>query len=322
MPNFVDDPQQSINTRPKTSYTAMRAFPAFLVLFVASFSQVLSISILGELTKFFQTVVEKGFGEKSLNKKTLSKLLNLFDGNPKYNEKGVEYLLEKLGIGADQSITFEFFHEVVAKIYGDMISDDPFQPQEIHLALTANPSEMKVMWITMENLESPFVQYQVTTPNMDWEEKNRRISTLTAVNYTYSVTEKWWPVFNGVIYEANMAKLEPERKYSYRVGGYDTANKTVRYSDVFTFISAPDHTDPSRVTKVYTVADHGTFELLGFETVKKMVMMINESTPLKDNRPDFIFAAGDLSYAGLSSEIAFLNISKEDEVSRLVEYLC
>ena len=279
--------------------------------------QILSIhgvSILSEVTKFYQTIIEKGFQEKTINVNSLAKLMNLFDGNPKYNEQGAKHLFSKLGMDENQTVTFDFFHEIVNKIYGDHISDDPYQPQEIHLALTNNPSEMKVMWATMENLENPFVQYQLNIPNMNWEENNKLIKKLTARNFTYTVPQKWWPIFEGVLYEVNMINLSGEKKYSYRVGGFDTANNTMRYSDVFTFTSAPDHNDPNRVTRVYTIADHGTFELLGWETVLKMVKTINESTPLQNHKPDFVFAAGDLSYAGLSSEMPLLNISKEDEV--------
>ena len=287
-----------------------------LLLFATILPSITAISLLREITNFYQTILEKGFQEKTFNQRSLTKLWNLFDGNPKYNEAGVKYVMEKLQLTEEnQEITFEFFHEIVNRIYGDVISDDPYQPQEIHLALTNTSSEMKVMWATMENLENPFVEYQLTTPNIDWEESNRKIMKLPATNWTYTVPQKWWPIFEGVLYEVNMIHLQPEKKYSYRVGGYDVANQTVRYSEVFTFIAAPDHSDPSRVTKVFTIADHGTFELLGFETVLKMKKLIDDSNPLQDNRPDFVFAAGDLSYAGLSSEFELLNISKEDEVS-------
>jgi hypothetical protein len=297
--------------KKENNFSRMKSISFFIV--ALQIVSINGLSLISELTKFYQTIVEQGFQEKTINKNSLSKLMNLFDGNPKYNEQGVKHLMSKLGMEEDATITFEFFHKVVAKIYGDMISDDPYQPQEIHLALTSKPSEMKVMWTTMENLENPVVQYQLNTPNMNWE-NSRLISQLSAINYTYTVPKKWWPIFEGTLYEVNMVNLLPERKYSYRVGGYDTANQTVRYSEVFTFNSAPDHTDPNRVTKVFTLADHGTFELMGWETVYKMMNLINDSTPLKNNRPDFVFVAGDLSYAGLSSEMPLLNISKEDEV--------
>jgi hypothetical protein len=289
-----------------------------LVVALATVIQTVTSSfLLDSLATFFQTIVEKGFHEKTVTKQSLVKLFNIFDGNPKYNEKGVEYLLQSLNIGENQTITFEFFREVAYKIYGDMISDDPYQPQEIHLSLTNSSSEMKVIWVTMQNLENPFVEYQLTTSDMTWESSSHRIQSSKASNWTYSVPQKWWPVFTGVLYESDMMNLLPERSYSYRVGGYDSANATIRYSEVFNFISSPSGNDPSRETRVFALADHGTFELLGFETVHKMKQLINAASDtkgLKNHRPDFVFVAGDLSYAGLSTEVEFLDISKDDEV--------
>lgn len=77
-----------------------------------------------------------------------------------------------------------------------MISDDPYEPQEIHLALTSgNNNEnqhlkaMNVMWVTMENLLDPFVQCQEasTLSNEDWS----TASVFAAVNSTYTVPQKW-----------------------------------------------------------------------------------------------------------------------------------
>jgi hypothetical protein len=291
----------------------------FRFLSVVTILQIVSSSfLLDSLANFFQTIVEKGFHEKTITKSSLVKLFNIFDGNPKYNEKGVDHLLQSMNIAENQTITFEFFRQVAYKIYGDMISDDPYQPQEIHLSLTNSSSEMKVIWVTMENLENPFVEYQLTTSDMTWESSSHRIHSVRASNWTYTVPQKWWPVFNGVLYESNMISLLPEKSYSYRVGGYDNANTTIRYSDVFHFVSSPGENDPSRETRVFALADHGTFELLGFETVHKMKQLIDaadNSKGLKNHRPDFVFVAGDLSYAGLSTEVEFLDISKDDEVS-------
>ena len=61
-----------------------------------------------------------------------------------------------------------------------------------------------------------------------------------------------WPVFNGAIYEVDMTELAPEHKYVYRVGGYDTANATWRWSSEFTFSSAPA-VNPDRKTTVATL---------------------------------------------------------------------
>ena len=106
-----------------------------------------------------------------------------------------------------------------------------------------------------------------------------------------------------------MTDLIPGEKYFYRVGGYDNVNNTMRYSNTFNFTAAPLSNDPNRRTTIATLADHGTFMLFGFLTIDKMVEKI------KELNIEIVFVAGDLSYAGLSSAVPLLNISKEDEVT-------
>lgn len=111
-----------------------------------------------------------------------------------------------------------------------------------------------------------------------------------------------------------MTNLTPEHRYQYRVGGYDNVNQTMRYSDEFSFQAAP-LPNPAHTTKVFTGADHGTFELLGFETVKKMTKVLPEL------RPDFTFIAGDLSYAGIDTEFKPLDIEKDDDFEHIWDLL-
>ena len=110
---------------------------------------------------------------------------------------------------------------------------------------------------TMDELEKPFVQF------MKAGKKIGNCSFTVDAFSTY--TKKWWPIFTGCIYSADMFGLENSAKYMYRVGGYSPANATMRYSDAFTFTAALV-IDENRPTTVATLADHGTFELLGFKT--------------------------------------------------------
>ena len=41
--------------------------------------------------------------------------------------------------------------------------------------------------------------------------------------------EKWWPVFDGVLYETDMTRLAANTAYKYRVGGWDAVNATTQY---------------------------------------------------------------------------------------------
>jgi len=219
----------------------------------------------------------------------------------------MEFISKELGA---KSMPFGIFEELITKIYGDLISEDPYQPQEVHLALGNELSTMKVQWVTMQPLTHPVVEFIPTRYCEDFTYAQK----VYAISYTYTVPKKWWPVFNGMIYEADMTNLDPSEKYCYRVGGFDTANSTQRYSSTFNFTAPPkpaaDHT-----TRVAALADHGTFELLGFETINRMVALE------KDLNLDFVFVAGDLSYAGLESDMKILNITSEDEFEHVWDLL-
>ena len=139
--------------------------------------------------------------------------------------------------------------------------------------------------------------------------------TEQADSFTYTVPQKWWPIFTGMIYEVDMTGLDADTAYTYRVAGYDPINATTRYSNSFEFRSKPESTDPNRKTTIATLADHGTFMLFGFATVNKMIEL-QQSLGF-----EMVFVAGDLSYAGLSSAIPALNISKEDEFEHIWDLL-
>jgi hypothetical protein len=181
------------------------------------------------------------------------------------------------------------------------------------LALTSDKNAMKVMWATMQGLEKPFVEYKLASDvdESSWEKSRRNMAS----SYTYTVPQKWWPIFTGLLYESDMTGLLPDVSYTYRVGGWDPVNATTRYSSEFNFRAAPKVDHPNRKTVIATLADHGTFMLLGFATVNKLVQL-QEEIGL-----DMVFVAGDLSYAGLSSDFPPLNITSEDEFEHVWDLL-
>ena len=264
------------------------------LLFVGS---VFSRDLIREQVDIYKTIM-KAQGYDSLNVTSLTKLFSMHDDDSFCSPACERYLKSIL-----KESDWEFFYTLISTIYAGQISEDPFMPQEIHLALTPSPTAMKVMWASMENLESPFCEYIPATSN-DWS----AAKSVVASNYTYRVTQKWWPIFTGVLYETDMVNLTPATKYRYRVGGWDTANSTTRYSAEFEFTAAPVSDSPNRATKVAFIADHGTFELLGFGVIRKMVELQPELNF------ELVMVGGDLSYAGLSSAMPALNIDKEDEV--------
>lgn len=283
-------------TTTKLIYTMKSILILTFCLFVL-INLVISSKLVKEIVDFFETILQH-HDKEIFDLEAYKIIMHYFEDDTFCGKECEKYVKSVVGEG----IPFTELHKLVDKLYGDEISDDPYQPQEVHLALTANITSMKVMFVTMKNLENPFVQYR---PSIESDWKVARISY--AANYTYTVEQKWWPIFTGVIYEVDMTDLKPSMSYTYRVGGWDDANNTVRYSKDFFFRAAPE-TDPNRKTVVTTLADHGTFMLLGFLTTDTIV------NRMKDIDMDFVFVAGDLSYAGLSSAAPRLNISKEDEV--------
>lgn len=264
--------------------------------------------IVGSLLRDYRRVlssmnggVEEDRRDYMITADDLRALIELHDDDFYCNDLCTKHLRSSLSLtnGSD-SISYGLFEKLVDQLYGDMISDDPMEPQEIHLSLTGNPTEMTVMWTTKGHLFDPYVEYKsAVADDSGWLKS-------PAVNYTYEVPMNWWPTFEGVIYKAKMDSLTPSMDYVYRVRGYDHVNKTLRSSEVFTFRASPMN-DPFHVTKIATLADQGTFMLLGFAVQKKL-------SELQDQLGiELATVTGDLSYAGLSSAMPRLNITSEDE---------
>ena len=246
---------------------------------------------------------------------SLKKLLNLHDDDAKC---GTGCQIALIRYITKKGLPFGHFEKIIRNIYGDEISEDPYQPQEVHLALHKESTSMNVMWVTMESLDNPIVQFKEVGDDSEtsWEGASERDATTS----TYTVPKKWWPVFTGTIYSADMQNLENNKEYVYRVGGYSSVNASMRFSDQFVFKAAPaPNSDPNRRTIAATFADHGTFELFGFKTVDKLVELYNNGDRV--DRYDFVHVAGDLSYAGLSAPFVPLNVSKEDEFEHIWDLL-
>jgi hypothetical protein len=245
----------------------------------------------------------KGRDDDVVTVDDLKKLIEFHDDDAHCGAWCTKYLSNMISLASPKiqdSVSWTLFCQIVDKIYGDLISDDPFEPQEIHLSLTGDPTEMKAMWITMDALSDPVVEYKAADAADDaW-------AKASAFNFTYEVPQYWWPTFTGVIYEATMTSLTPSSEYVYRVKGFDNVNQTERASADFPFAASPV-TSPDRPTKVATLADQGTFMLLGF-AVQEKLFQLQDSLEI-----DFATVVGDLSYAGLSSDLPHLNITKEDE---------
>lgn len=211
-------------------------------------------------------------------------------------------------VGGKEGIDWDGLSGLIEKIYGDAISTDPYDPQEVHLALTDSQTEMKVMWATMESLGDPFVEY--TAVDNEWTDE--LTMTATANQFTYTVPMNWYPTFAGWLYEADMIHLVPgKNRYKYRVGGYDSVNQTIRRSQDFSFVTAPVN-NPHQKNTFAMLGDQGTFMVLGFTVSAKLIQLQDELGI------DVVHYAGDLSYAGMSTDLTpFNGVDIDDEFGHI-----
>jgi len=239
----------------------------FTAILVAFLSCVYSTSLISDQLSVYRNIlsaVNPAWSEK-VTVEGLKTLLAMHDDDAQCGDLCEEYLKERMG---GNEVSWGVFETIVTTLYGDMISADPYEPTEIKLALGETSDIMKVMFITFMPLDDPFVEFCLSEADDNW-------MRVPAPGFTYTVPQKWWPVFTGMIYEADMTGLAPATRYIYRVGGYDSANSTTRYSPQFEFSSAPAP-DPARQTTVGVLADQGTFMLLGFMVADKLAEMQDE----------------------------------------------
>jgi hypothetical protein len=217
---------------------------------------------------------------------------------------------------------------------------------------------MKVMWASMENLESPFCEYLPEQAAKEWS----TASKVTATNYTYTVPQKWWPIFNGVLYETDMTGLVPEGSYTYRyfvdnelfwdcwcfgrahqlrccfVGSEDGIQQIKPFATVLNLLSTL-----RRCRTTQTVVRSRCFwqvnKTLYYKLFEHCIYIIFSRTDhgtfeffgfaiirkMVELMPSLEFEhtmlGGDLSYAGLSSAMPLLNIDKSDEFEHIWDLL-
>lgn len=187
---------------------------------------------------------------------------------------------------------------------------------QLHLSVTSNVGEMQIMWVTGDDYApgTAFAEFWPTGPGQPSK-------TVAGNSLTYTVPSRWWDPTGsaeGYMHRAVMTGLTPGAAVPYRVGGYNASDPSSPVtSDVFTFTvaSAPA---PQTQTRVFMYGDQGTFMPLGFAVTDSMIEDVfspaaNSTVPWAGQVPDAILHVGDISYAGIDTEISILNISKADE---------
>ena len=264
----------------------------FRALLLASsiLASVFSSQLISEQVAAYRKLI----GTDKLTAEGLLKILKLHDGDTVCAGPCVRHIDEF--IGSRDGMDWKYLETLIEKIYGDAISSDPLDPQEVHISLTDSPNEMKVMWVTMDNLRNPFVEYTLATNT--WTESNSMRSVATTD--TYTVPMNWYPTFAGIIYEANMVQLTPGKvAYKYRVGGYDDSGNT-HLSQDFTFHSVPNNA-PNEET---------VFAMLGDQVIILFMLFVF----LTSYYISIYFSIGNVYGIGVHS------IGENDPIARTIRY--
>ena len=181
--------------------------------------------------------------------------------------------------------------------------------EQIHLSLTSNPREMRVVFASTST--STTTSQNATATALLSDGRN-----FTATPYTYHVPSRWWQPkgWLGQLYSVVFDQLEYNLTYSYalslnvddvavgRVGLIKPPPPTT--TNTFQML---DPSDTSQTVSFATYGDMGTVMPLGFKVFDKV-----KEEHLRDPF-DFILHQGDISYAGVDTSIKILNISKDDE---------
>ena len=205
----------------------------------------------------------------------------------------VEQLLTELGEDFTPPLTLD--NAVQQQQQQQQQQQESHQPQQIHLALTADPRQMRVTFATLTS------QTNTTTHTLSLSDGRN----FTGTPYTYKIPSRWWQPngWTGQLYTIVINNLEFNQPYSYYITT-TTSNQSPTTSNTYTFKAI----DPNQ-TKISfaTYGDMGTVMPLGFKVFDK-VLQEHAREPF-----DFVLHQGDISYAGVDTSIPILNITKNDE---------
>eukprot|EP01121_Diplochlamys_sp_Union-15-3_P003024 TRINITY_DN1285_c0_g1_i1.p1 TRINITY_DN1285_c0_g1~~TRINITY_DN1285_c0_g1_i1.p1 ORF type:complete len:505 (+),score=80.78 TRINITY_DN1285_c0_g1_i1:262-1776(+) len=198
-----------------------------------------------------------------------------------YKQRKINEVFGRFDKDSSGYVTKEEFVEVLASSSKSLLKD-PIEggPQQIHLSVTDKPSEMVVMWITRDKLNS-VVQYGTTSKHYNMN--------ATGTISTYSAGIDGW---TGWIHTVILENLEPFTKYYYICGNTDN------WSTEYSFTTAP--TDPSSEafhSNIFAVAaDMGTYIPMGWAVAERM-----EEDNLS-RKFSLALHIGDVCYAGVGDD--------------------
>lgn len=208
-------------------------------------------------------------------------LYNMDDEGGKPPVERVRPVFEFYDRNRDGFITREEFTASASSVAA--LSDaEGDMPQEIHLSLTADTTQMLAMWSQVALLSNAQVQWGTSSGSYQW--------SAAAVSHNYTVDSWVGPWTSMNIYEGVMTSLTPSTQYFYRVG-----SATNGWSQEFAFTSSPSMQSPPEQVSWAVYGDMGTIVPLGYFVTQ---MMINESLT---NPLDIVLHVGDIAYAGVAN---------------------
>jgi len=149
-------------------------------------------------------------------------------------------------------------------------------PEQVHISVTGDPTQMAVTWIQATNATGPYVEYVAV---------ESQSSSYTNIQNEVSVETYTAGGWRGYIFKAVLYNLTPSTQYNYTVGSSQYGS----LSPGFLFTTAP----PSELFSNITFAAYGD---MGDSTSAHQVMfLLRELITFKN--VDLVLHAGDITYA-------------------------
>jgi acid phosphatase type 7 len=152
--------------------------------------------------------------------------------------------------------------------------DTKAAPEQVHLSLMKDLSEMAVMWTTLENTKTHAVEYGVSPSSLN----------LTMANGMSSSYDHFG--WKGIFHSVKLTKLKPGTRYFYRVGDEEGGwSKTFSFRTFHEDIGTTAH--PLRVASVGDMGYAANSDM----TIKRLSDLIDRENI------DMVVHNGDISYA-------------------------
>jgi hypothetical protein len=166
----------------------------------------------------------------------------------------------------------------VAELWGSS-DNSTITPEQLHLSLGGDPTEMTIMWVTMGNATGAVTYWPLAAPGNN--------QTVASAESTYQAGMFGW---TGTIHTATMTGLTPGSEYQYTVGSGVPGSPT--WSLPRKFFAAPNPS-ATATSFVAVTADMGTILPMGWAVADEIINEhFNGPQPF-----DFVLIAGDISYA-------------------------